>query len=67
MNFKMNTSRILWFFVAICFIVSGIRIKNISYIILGCAFICIACTKKFTQMKKENSLKGDEIERKKTT
>lgn len=65
MNFKMNTSRIVWFFAALCFIVSGIRIKNISYIILGCAFICIACTKKFTQMKKENSLKDEKDDNRK--
>uniref|UniRef100_UPI003BA9E345 hypothetical protein n=1 Tax=Clostridium paraputrificum TaxID=29363 RepID=UPI003BA9E345 len=50
-----NISKI-WFFAAVCFIIVGIASKNTTYIVLGCAYICIGCYK---QNEKINS-KDDE-------
>lgn len=44
----MNNNKIskLWFLSAICFMIAGIVGKAGVYIILGCAFICIASSKR---------------------
>lgn len=50
----MNKISILWFFAAICFMIAGIIGKDVLDIVLGCAFICIGCSK---QKPKNNGSK----------
>lgn len=52
---KNNIIPKLWFFAAICFIITGILGKNTVFIVLGCAYICIGCS----NLKKKTKGKGD--------
>lgn len=53
---KNNNSKI-WFIIAIGFMVSGILDKNMTFVILGCAFICIGSSneKKQKENQQENT------------
>lgn len=48
---KNNNSKI-WYIIAIGFMVSGILDKNMTFVTLGCAFICIGSSNEKRQ--KEN-------------
>jgi hypothetical protein len=54
---KNNSTRKLWYFAAICFIIVGIVDKNITFTILGCAYICIGSS------VKKKTIDKDEVEK----
>ena len=52
-----NISYKLWFFAAICFAIAGIVSKNITFISLGCVYICIGLSKKRKFIDKDDGEK----------
>lgn len=51
-----NTIAKIWFFAAICFFIVGVGNKNTVFIILGCSYICIGCSKLSKETKNKDNI-----------
>ena len=51
-----NTIAKIWLFAGICFLIVGLGDKNTVFIILGCSYICIGCSKLSKKTKNKDDI-----------